>query len=200
MKPEQTSAGHLRDMLRQVEEIDREAERLAGELTEAQLGWVPREGGWSVGQVLEHLVLGGTVYNEHLRPLVEGAPKSRAPWRPSPMGRLLVWSLRPAQRRKLKAPKIISPGPDPRSGVLAAFLECQSELAGLMRRCEGVDLRAKTRSPVNRLIPLNLGDCFAVLVVHARRHLEQIARIRGAEGFPAAGHPASLSTRSTSNR
>jgi hypothetical protein len=192
MKSEPTSAEHIREMLRQAEEISRDAERIAGGLTDAQLAWVPPAGGWSIGQVLEHLVLGGIVYNEHLGPFVDGVKRSGAggadaPWRPSLVGRLLVGSLRPTQRRKLKAPKRIAPGPEPRPHVLAAFLACQTELSELMRRSHDVDLRrAKTRSPLNRLVTLNLGDCFAVVVVHAQRHVEQMARIRAADGFPAA--------------
>ena len=104
-------------------------------------------------------------------------------WRPSFMGRLLVHSLR--SPRKLPAPRMYRPAPDPRARVVDQFMLRQRELVELLNASAGLDWRrVRTASPVSPLIRLNLGDCFTVLVVHAQRHLGQIERLESRADFP----------------
>jgi hypothetical protein len=50
-----------------------------------------------------------------------------------------------------------------------------------------VDLvAARLSSPASRLIRMNLGDAFRILVVHGRRHLGQIERVLARDAFPRA--------------
>jgi hypothetical protein len=54
-----------------------------------------------------------------------------------------------------------------------------------LREAAGVDLRrARIVSPVTRMVRMNAGDAFALLLSHERRHLWQIRGIRQDAGFP----------------
>ncbi|HEU5183393.1 MAG TPA: DinB family protein [Gemmatimonadaceae bacterium] len=139
----------------------------------------PPGGGWSVSQVLEHLIVSADSYLETLRPIVAAknghAVTPETMWKPSLMGGLLVNAFR--SPRKRRAPKIYRPGPSPRSGALEEFVARHEELGRLIAAAGDKEWRrVRLRSPVTALIRMNLGDAFAVLVTHAERHAGQIER------------------------
>lgn len=139
----------------------------------------PPGGGWSVGEVLEHLIISADSYLETLRPIVAAknghAVTSETMWRPSLMGGLLVNSFK--SPRKRRAPKIYRPGPSPRPRALEELVARQEELARLIAAAGDKEWRrVRLRSPVTPLVRMNLGDAFAVLVTHAERHAGQIER------------------------
>jgi hypothetical protein len=152
-------------------------------LPEAELSRRPPNGGWSIGEVLEHLIVSADSYLERLRPILAqgkraGADPNRT-WKPSLMGGLLVQSFR--SPRKMRAPKIYKPGPAPRPRVLEEFLERQDEAGRLLADSADMDWHGvRFVSPVTSLIRMNLGDALTVLVAHAERHAEQIERVRAA--------------------
>jgi hypothetical protein len=162
---------------------------VAKDLTATQLTWTPPAGGWSIGQVLEHLVVVADSYFKVLRPLVYRpgtpiAPLGRNLWDPTWMGRLLVSSLR--SKRRMPAPKIWRVDGAPRPGVVQAFLDHQQIMVQLMRAAAALDWnRVRFSSPASRLLRLNLGDGFTALVVHSQRHALQMERIRQQPQFPA---------------
>jgi hypothetical protein len=183
MIPVAEQARHLAEETRRTTEAYRS---LAGPLTPAQLAWTPPEGGWSVGQVLEHLVVANGLYLELCEALVaRGTPVPGAAWKPTLLGGLLARTMAPEAKRKLPAPKVFRPGPAARADVLAAFTAMQERLATLIDRAATLDWRRlKGPSPVTSLVRVNLGDAFQVLVNHNNRHLNQARRIVGAQGFP----------------
>lgn len=145
----------------------------------------PPDGGWSVGEVLEHLRVSSEAYGPLLLDVLRRArPDAAAPlreWRPTFFGGFLARSL--AAPRKLPAPKKIRPGPSPRGGVVEQFLAQQLGLASRLDDAAGYDWNALTlRSPlvpalVRPLATMNLGDAFSVEVVHAERHAKQMERV-----------------------
>jgi DinB family protein len=180
----------LDGLLGDVEQIRERARRLTGDLSAGQLGWGPPGDGWSVGQVLEHLLISDHSYVVRMRPLIESArARSTSPapasWRPTLAGRFLIKSLAPTATRKLPAPSVYRPGPTARAGVVAEYLRSLDELAALMRGARGLDLgHLRMSSPVSKLIRLHVGDGFSIMVVHAQRHLGQIERVEASPGFP----------------
>jgi len=144
----------------------------------AALDWQPPQGGWSAGQVLEHLCVANDSYLVELRKLLSrSTPATRnvgdAMWRPSFAGRLLVRSME--SPRKLPAPKAWRPAPAPRPNVIAEFLARQREIEALIERSMGTEWqRMRMASPVAAFIRMNIGDAFTVLVRHAERHFRQI--------------------------
>jgi hypothetical protein len=175
------------DLAARLEAVLRRAGPLAEETVE-QRAWRPPGGGWSVGQVLEHLVSNTQSYLRPLEELLARAARSDAPeggrsWKPTIIGNFLARSLQSS--RKLPAPKLWQPGPVPRPNATALFLEASRRLGELMDQAREIaweDHRFK--SPASALIRLNLGDAFLALVVHAERHLGQIERIRALPGYP----------------
>lgn len=169
-------------------DIGRRVGELVGSLNRRQLDWSPPEGGWGVGQVLEHLCLANDSYIGRIRAALEHAqprlPTDDPGWWPSLMGGWLARSITPGSR-KLPAPPMYRPAPHGRPGVLEAFLHGQRALVDLVDTASRFDIfRSRTSSPVSRLIRLNLGDCFAIPIVHERRHLGQVQQIRAHSTFP----------------
>jgi hypothetical protein len=178
---------------RWAEEIDEVSERtraLTSDLTEQQLRWSPPEGGWSIARVFEHLASSHRSYLEMLPRVIEGARENAPPsiggaWRPSFAGGLLLRSLDPSSRRRVPAPGGWRPAAEASGSSVGDFLGTQEEVKRLLADADGLDLRrVRTHSPVSRLLPLNLGDCFAIIAVHGRRHMGQVERIRAHAAFP----------------
>lgn len=142
----------------------------------------PSWGGWSAAEVFEHLCVTDGLYEAPLRVLFTAergrpAPRTASTWRPTIWGRLLLWSLNPTNARKSQSPPAFRPGPASRPDVVAAWLAQVEATRALMRDADGLDLRVlKLSSPAARLIRLNAGDAFAVLAVHAERHMGQVRR------------------------
>lgn len=140
----------------------------------------PAAGGWSIGEVLEHLIVSADSYLAAIRSLVERnrsvTAGADASWKPTIAGGLLVWSFR--SPRKLPAPKIYKPGPSPRAGVLEEYLARQEEVGRLITESAGLDWRRlRMGSPVAPILRMNLGDALTILVTHAERHAAQIERV-----------------------
>jgi hypothetical protein len=162
--------------------IDRIRGAVSGLSPEA-LARRPAAGGWSIAEVLEHLIVSADSYLEAVRALVQ--PKSNPQsnentmWKPSLMGGLLVWSFR--SPRKLRAPKMYRLGLSPRPRALEEFVMRQEDVGRLLTEAGAIDWRGvRMRSPVTPLVRMNLGDAFTVLVSHAERHAGQIERVKAA--------------------
>ena len=184
-------ADHARHLAEETRRTTEAYRSLAGALTPEQLAWSPPEGGWSVGQVLEHLVVANGLYLQLCEALVARGTMAATDtagarmWKPTLMGGLLARAVGPEAKSKLPAPKVFRPGPAARERVLDAFTEMQERLATLIDRSATLDWRRlKGPSPVTSLVRVNLGDAFQVLVNHSNRHLNQARRIVAAPGFP----------------
>lgn len=140
----------------------------------------PPDGGWSIAEVLEHLIVSADSYLSRMRPLIHASGTrvdTNAMWKPSLMGGLLTASMR--SPRKMPAPRRYKPGPSPRPRVLEEFLRRQDEVGRLVTEAGTTDWRrVRMRSPVLPIINMNLGDALTVLVVHAERHAAQIERVK----------------------
>jgi uncharacterized damage-inducible protein DinB len=159
--------------------IDRIRDRVSG-ISPDTLTRRPPNGGWSVAEVLEHLIVSADSYLSRISTLLQATEEvvagANAMWKPSLMGGLLAQSLR--NPRKLPAPKLYKPGPSPRPRVLDEFLQRQEDVGRLIAEAGAMDWRrVRMRSPVLPIINMNLGDALTVLVVHAERHAAQIERV-----------------------
>lgn len=165
-------------------------DRLLEGVDEEGLRFRPPSGGWSIAQVLEHLVRVDDLYERGLAPALERARVASAgnrPPRPSLWGKLFLYFLRPGTRARLKAPKAMHPG-EPRENVLEELRRREARLRERVAGARDLALgRVKMPSPATKLIRFNLLDVFAVLAAHTRHHLRQVERVRGSEGFPATG-------------
>ena len=177
--------GELYKQLR--EELVASRERIAAmvrPLDGAQLNEHPEPAGWSVGQVLEHLILADELYEEPFNALMRGSrPDAGAPardWKPTFIGNLIARAL--LNPKPTKGPKAFVPGPSPRGGVVEAFLSREIRFAQAMDAASSFDWRAlKIGSPAlpSWAPKMNLGDGFRIHTVHVTRHSRQIERLVG---------------------
>jgi hypothetical protein len=137
------------------------------------------DGGWSVAQVLEHLVRANTAYMRAMRDLIGAAPRvtitDETPWQPTFLGKQLARSLQRTMR--LPAPGRSRPGPDAPPDVFAKLLETHRELRSLMQAAASVEWQQlRMPSPLARWVKLNFGDACYVMLRHGERHAGQIER------------------------
>ena len=138
------------------------------------------DGGWSVGEILEHCCLANDAYLSAMRVALTraGAARGDAPdhgWTPTLMGGLLRWSLEATF--KMPAPGQIQPGPTPRPQVLDALVATHDALRALMAETAAHDWRTlRFVSPLSSLVRPNFGDAFAICLRHGQRHAAQLER------------------------
>src|SRR5688500_694712 len=95
------------------EAVGRDATELLDRLTDAQVNWRPSDGRWSIAECIAHLTESGRIY---LPPLdraiargIERAVFGGRDFHPNWFGRLLIASMEPPPRRRMRAPKQIVP-------------------------------------------------------------------------------------------
>ena len=182
----------LVDQVAQLEALLADVETLVADLDDAAFQWRPEAGGWSISECLEHL----SVTAEQYAPLIEkciregrqkGITGAGAPKR----GWIMAWMIRsmePPAVRRFKAPKVFQPAPPgPKGEIYPRFERLHRELGAAMADADGLDL-AKNRmvSPVTSLLRMSLGEAFALMLSHGRRHVWQARQVREEAGFGEA--------------
>jgi hypothetical protein len=177
----------LADRIRDVEQSIDAIKRDVVPLQYLQIGWRPPDGGWSIAQVMEHLILTDESYFDALNRALANRPASPSTetWEPSLIGGFLTRSQMPESKQKMKTPRGWRPPPEARADVVEEYIKVRQRLIEIMRQADGYNLRrTKLSSPAAKFIRLNLGDAFMTLVVHTQRHLRQIERIKAQADFP----------------
>ncbi|MDQ2667221.1 MAG: DinB family protein [Gemmatimonadota bacterium] len=153
-------------------------------LNAAQLNEHPEPKGWSIAEVIEHLLVADERSSAPAKEVIHTArPDAGAPareWKPSFLGGLIASSLE--KKRPLKAPRVFLPGPTARGGAVEALFARETEFVAAMDSAASLDWRAlRVRS--GALPPwapkMNLGDGFRIHAVHLKRHALQIERLAG---------------------
>jgi hypothetical protein len=168
----------------QFEALKGETAELLDGLTEAQFNWRASAGRWSIAECLVHLNVTARLY----LPLIESAmeeARSRKLLGEGPFrhGFLVNWLIRatePPPKLKTKSPKIFVPPPDqPLETVATDFMTLQGQLLARIHEANGLHLsRIKVISPVSRFFKMSLGQSFAFLAAHERRHLWQAREVK----------------------
>lgn len=175
---------------RQFEAIKEDARALLANLTDKQFNWRSAPGRWSIAECIDHLRASGAPMLPRIAKVMEQARTdgvfSRGPFRHSFLGNLFVRYLEPPPRFKSKAPKILVPTPDrPMAELVPEFMTLQDQLQRRIHEANGIDLaRVKIVSPITKLVKLSLGQWFALLAAHERRHLWQARQVKNNPNFP----------------
>jgi len=191
MTPEQA-----RELKAELEVVSKEVRAVAEGIDVATLTKRPTNGGWSVAEILQHLILTA----DAMLPLTEGAivelqragRKSTAPSGLGVMGWLLVKALEPPPRMKSKTSKPFEPLEvgDPLT-LASRLLEKNAKLLSLIDRAEGLaTTTVKIASPFNANVKYNVYAAFRITLVHARRHLWQAREARATYSTLRATEPA----------
>jgi len=179
---------------RELDAVRREAAELLDGLSDAQLAWRPEAGGWSVGEVACHL---RTLNARYLEAIDQSISEARTRghtgfggYKPGLLGGFMVKMMEPPVKRRLKTPAVFRPADDAAHDWRAevdGYLATHQGLEERLHRAGGISLaRARVASPASRLLRLTLGDAFALILAHERRHLTQIRPLRADPAFPRA--------------
>ena len=180
----------LQDYAYKVEAIKRDTDELLERMTDAEFNWRPSEHSWSIAQCLVHLNLTNELYLAPMRQAIKEAKAqglfADGPFKHSFFGNLFVRSIEPPPRMKFKVPaRVLDPPPDqPLADVRSKYMKLQDEILMSMEEANGVHLaKVKVQSPFSKLIRLSLGQCFALLTAHERRHLWQARQVKSHPKF-----------------
>ena len=186
------SLDDLSNLIADAGNIVAEAQRTFGDLTAQQLNWKPNVESWGIGQCFDHLITANESYFPIIEQIIKGE-KPRTFWESLPVlptffGWMLIKYLSPESKKKLKAPDVFKPSSsviDP--NIIDNFVKQQNQLTFLMKATAELDLRrTRITSPALRFVTYSLMDCYTIIVVHEKRHVQQAQRVLNAEGFPKA--------------
>jgi DinB superfamily len=180
----------LSEYRRQLRDARADAEMLVDGLTDAQFNWSPAPGRWSIAECLDHLNSGWKVLPKldyKIASASEQGVRGEGPYRHPFLGRLYIRFMEPPPKIRVSAPKAYVPKPDqPLAEVAPRFLELQDEIIRRVIAADGLDLgEIRMSSPISRRFRMSLGQWFAFLAAHERRHLWQAWQVRKHPEFPA---------------
>ena len=180
----------LRDYCEQLENIKEDAQELTATLTNQQFNWRSGPGHWSISECLEHLNTFGRLSAPVFREAIERGRRTgllgQGPFRYGFLSRKFVAATEPPVKLRVKSPKKFVPPPDqPKDKVVPEFLSLHDQLLELIRAANGLDLAGlKVPAPFSDRFQFSLGQRFAQLAAHDRRHLWQAWRVRKHPDFP----------------
>jgi hypothetical protein len=162
-----------------LETLDRRLQSAVASATGDRFTRLRADGGWSVAQVLEHLVRANEAYLHSMRTVLDGAPRAvisdATSWQPTFLGRQLARSLERTMR--LPAPGRSRPGPNVRPDIFERLLDTHREVRSLMQTAGSSEWQQlRMPSPLARWVKLNFGDVCYVILRHGERHAGQIER------------------------
>ena len=181
--------GELDEFRQQFESVKRDGIELTATLDDGQFNWRPLPRQWSISECLAHL---NVVDGLDLPLLAEAIERSRmagllgqGPFRYGWLSRKFVSLSESPARLKMRAPKeYLPPSGQPKEEVVAEFRSIHDRMLELVAQSDGLDLaRIKVRTPFP-VLKFSLGQRFALLAAHDRRHLLQAWAVRKHPSFP----------------
>ena len=180
MNPEQA-----RELKAESDAVSADARALVAGMNEATLMKRPPDGGWSVAEILQHLILTANAMlalaETAIGELERAGRKSTSRSGLGVMGWLLVKSLEPPPRMKTKTAKPFEPVVVTHPLTLVdRFVDTNKTLDALISRATGLaTTTVKVASPFNAAVKYNVYAAVRIVPVHARRHLWQAREAKG---------------------
>ena len=180
----------MKETISELEQIAVNTRQAFGGLSPGQINWKPSAESWSVGQCFEHLIKANSAFFSQFESIIRGEKKQTTWESYSPLssffGNLLLKSVSPEGKRKLKAPPPAVPSASNISpSIIADFAKHQSELIEKIRLMESFDSnRIILTSPFIRVITYSLFDAYRITIAHEKRHFAQAERVVQSVGFP----------------
>jgi hypothetical protein len=179
----------LRDYYEQFENIKEDALELTAPLEDTQFNWHSSPRKWSISECLSHLNVANRLDVPQLSEEIERGRAARltasGPFRYGFLSRAFVRFTEPPVTFKANAPKVYRPtSGQPKETVVAEFISIHDQFLDLILQANGLDLaRIKVPTFMPR-IKFSLGQRFALLAAHDRRHLRQAWDVRKHQEFP----------------
>lgn len=152
-------------------------------LTVDDLNWKPNAKTWSIGQILDHIIVVNETYfsiPEQIRNNTYYTPRfGQINFINRFFGKFILNSVQPTQRRKIKTLPIWEPEMSSiRADILLQFEKHQSELKLFIQSCADlIEKNTVISSPANRMIVYKLETAFDIIVAHEKRHLQQAIQL-----------------------
>lgn len=170
------------DTKRWLEEIDQVTNSVKeefGNLAVEQLNWRPNPKTWSIGQVLDHLIVINGTYDPIIKQLKEGTYKliwlGKLDFMVRFFGDFILKSVNPDRKSRMKTLPIWEPTKsNVDANIVSRFAAQQSLLKEHIQSCSAfLNQGVVISSPANRIIVYKLEQAFEIIITHERRHLEQ---------------------------
>ena len=155
-------------------------------LSPAQLNWKITGEGWSVGECFEHLMRTNSRYIPHYQKFVlTGIKNKTVKYEHTFMGRIVIKSMKPENKRKTKTPVFFNPvGSIIKESIVKDFLHQNNEIVDLVSRIDMSKLKEKIPSPFAKYVKYNIGDSLMIIAYHNLRHLQQAKNVTQNSKFP----------------
>jgi hypothetical protein len=154
-----------------------------GGLNYEQLNRKPYKDTWSIGQVIEHIIVTNKTYFPVVKALKEGTYKTpfigKIGFIVNFLGKFILQSLSPDRKKKIKTFPIWEPGiSDVPANIIELFGKHQIELKQLIESCSTLNIQETViSSPANRNIVYTLESSFDIIIAHEKRHFEQAKEV-----------------------
>jgi hypothetical protein len=151
-------------------------ETAVAKVDDSGLNWKPSAEAWSIGQIIDHVLIGMEYYVPGVEASVKDGKKSagNANVKHSWFGGMIIKGIGPGGKAPILKQLIPGPGPYPKE-LAQKWTERHRHLIDLAHRAEGMDLSSiKIRNPFFKLFRMNLADFFAILADHSEGHVLQI--------------------------
>jgi hypothetical protein len=175
------TASDRAELIDLLEKSEREMMQFITGLSDAQWAFKPAPDRWSVGEVVEHIVLAeGLMFDLAVKSLDSQAnPK----WQETLTKTAVLKAALPNRARRVDAPAAIQPKQAmTREAVLTRFKEQRARI-GAYARDTDKPLKAHT-SPNPFFGDLNAHQWLLYVPLHTIRHNQQIAEVKAAPAFP----------------
>lgn len=159
-----------------------------GHLTPEQFNWKPNAKEWSIGQVIEHIILVNSSYFGIPAQIRAGTYQypflARFGFFPKMMGNMILKSVQPETKRKQPTVQMWAPAQsEVAQDMLQQFQTQQAKLIqSIGENQDLVENNTLVCSPANKFIVYTLGRGFEIMIAHERRHFNQAMRVREAMG------------------
>ncbi|HZS49107.1 MAG TPA: DinB family protein [Blastocatellia bacterium] len=190
-KPSGNLNNELQSYWNQFEALKKEAQLLAKDLTFYQFNWSPVAERWSIAECLDHINITGHKSIPTIEALINQARTQKltsdGPFRHGWIGNMIFVKFNePPPKIRVKTSKNYRPsGSRFVNNVIQDFLYVQNQLQILIHSSNGLDIaKVKAPSPTIKTIKLSLGQWYAFLAAHARRHVWQARQILQTASFP----------------
>lgn len=154
------------------------------ELTEEQLNRKPAADKWSIGQLLDHIIVTNEQYFPILERVISGTHKnpflSRFRYIPDFFGKTILKSVEPETQTKLQTVKKFRPASHVFTlNKIEELKNHQNTLIDFAKASDALDHREViVTSPVASYIVYSLENTFRIILSHELRHINQASLLR----------------------
>jgi DinB superfamily len=180
--PEATmTAAERAEVIELLQKSEHELEKAIAGLTDAQWTFKPGPDRWSVGEVVEHIVLADALLFETAITSLDSAVNPK--WEGTLVKTNMIRKAIPDRSRKVDAPAAIRPQQSmTRAALIARFKEQRSKALAYVRDTNK-PLKAHT-APNPFFGDLNAHQWLLYIPLHHIRHNQQIAEVQASPGYP----------------